>query len=352
MKSKIAFVILLLFFAYLLFYPVKITPEKYTALPIPELTGKFEANSDLAALEVIFKGECQECEDVDMDAEGNIYGSAVDGKIMKFVHGKSEVFAETNGRPLGMHFDSNQNLIVCDAQKGLLSIDPAGKITVLATEHNGLPFKFTDDVDIASNGVMYFTDASHKFHNEEYVLDFIEHGANGRLLSYHPESKVTTLLLDNLYFANGVAVSPDDSFVLVNETSQHQIRKYWLDGNKAGTSEIILENLPFYPDGISRGENGIFWVAMQSPRNKLSESLSKYPFVRKMVARLPAALLPKPKNYSYVLGINGDGEIIHNFQDPEAKFAQITSIHQVGNQLYLGSLSENGIGFYQFEISF
>jgi hypothetical protein len=349
MKKKILLLILLLLIAYLLFYPVKINPEKYSALPIPELVGNFAVNSDLAKMEVIFKGECKECEDIDTDAEGNIYGSAVDGKIMRFVNGKSEIFADTKGRPLGMHFDSHQNLIVCDAQKGLLSINPKGEITVLATENNGLPFKFTDDADISKNGTIYFSDASHKFHNEQYKLDFIEHGANGRLLSYHPESKVTTLLLDNLYFANGVAVSEDDSFVLVNETSQHQIRKYWLEGNKAGSSEILIENLPFYPDGISRGENGIFWVAMHSPRNALSEQLSQLPFVRKMVVRLPPPLLPKPKNYSFVLGINGQGEIIYNLQDPAAKFAQITSIHQVGNLLYFGSLSENGIGRYELK---
>ncbi len=285
MKKKIVLLILLLFIGYLLFYPVKLTPEKYTALPIPELVGDFAVNSDLAKMEVILKGECNQCEDIDVDAKGNIYGSAVDGKIMKFVQGTSEVFADTKGRPLGMHFDDHQNLLVCDAQKGLLSINPAGEITVLTTEQNGLPFKFTDDADIAKSGTIYFTDASHKFHNEQYKLDFIEHGANGRLLSYHPESKVTTLLLDNLYFANGVAVSEDDSFVLVNETSQHQIRKYWLDGNKAGSSEILIENLPFYPDGISRGENGIFWVAMQSPRNVFSEKLSTFTKAQKLQFR-------------------------------------------------------------------
>jgi sugar lactone lactonase YvrE len=35
-----------------------------------------------------------------------------------------------------------------------------GAIEVLATEADGVPFGFTNDVDIAPDGTIYFTDAS------------------------------------------------------------------------------------------------------------------------------------------------------------------------------------------------
>ena len=54
----------------------------------------------------------------------------------------------------------------------------------------------------------------------------------GRLLSYNPKTKKTHVLADGLFYANGVALSPDESFVLVVETLSVTIHKYWLKGPK------------------------------------------------------------------------------------------------------------------------
>ena len=104
-------------------------------------------------------------------------------------------FANTGGRPLGMEFDAQDNLIVCDAHKGLLSIDPKGTVTTLATEEGGVKFGFTDDLAIAKDGTIYFTDASHKFHAPNYLADLMEHRGNGKFLKYDPATKTTTKLI-------------------------------------------------------------------------------------------------------------------------------------------------------------
>lgn len=59
------------------------------------------------------------------------------------------VFANTGGRPLGLHFDRRGNLIVADTHRGLLAIHPSGTIELLVNSAGGVPFRFTDDVDIA-----------------------------------------------------------------------------------------------------------------------------------------------------------------------------------------------------------
>ena len=59
------------------------------------------------------------------------------------------MFAETAGRPLGLHFSADGGLIVCDAYKGLLLVDRSGAIESLVSEVDGVPLVFTDDVDIA-----------------------------------------------------------------------------------------------------------------------------------------------------------------------------------------------------------
>jgi sugar lactone lactonase YvrE len=241
---------------------------------------------------------------------------------------------------VGHRFDAAGNLIVADAAKGLLSISPDGKITTLATGHGGLPFGLTDDVEPGADGNYYFSDATWK-HGMQFMLDFLEHGANGRLLCYDPRTRATRLLLDKLHFANGVAVAPDASFVLVAETSEYRVRRVWLAGPKAGQSDVFIENLPGFPDGISSNGRGIFWLAMVAPRDAQQDSLLPRPFLRKLLLRLH---LPDPalRRYAMVLGLDAAGRVVHNLQDPSANaYAPITAVQEHGGMLYLGSHLEN-----------
>ena len=272
-----------------------------------------------------------------------IYVGYDNGTIMS----NDGIFSNTEGRPLGMAFDLEDNLIVADAIQGLLLIDISGEVTSLSkkSDTDNIPFKFVDDLDIASDGKIYFSDASSKHGYGSDRLELFEHSPNGRLLVYDPITQKTTTLLKDLYFANGVALSSDESFVLVNETFMYRIQKYWLKGDKAGTAEIFIENLPGFPDNVSSNEEGIFWVALFNPRNDFVEISSNKPFLRKMVLRLPESLQPQPANHSFVLGIGEDGKVVHNLQyKAEEAYSPITSVKQYENDLYFGSLTHAGWG--------
>lgn len=90
---------------------------------------------------------------------------------------------------------------------------------MLTDEAEGLKFKLTDAVDIGPDGTLYFTDASSKYSIEHAFLDMMDGRPHGRFLSYDPSTKQTTVLLKDLYFANGVALSHDQTFVIVCETA-------------------------------------------------------------------------------------------------------------------------------------
>ena len=335
----------LLFATYLVAWPVPIKPQEWTPPKAPELTGQYEYNSFLEAATFLLKGIADGPEDVAIDAEGRIYGGMADGTIVRTGGPLAfpEVFAYTAGRPLGLDFDAAGNLIVADAIKGLLSVDPAGAITVLADNHKGEAFVFTDDVDVASNGLIYFSDASVRFGYGHDYEDIIEHGPNGRLYVYDPEKNETRLLLSDLYFANGVAVAPDDSFVLVNETGAYRVQKVWVMGPKAGNAEVLIENLPGFPDGISSNGDGTYWIALFAPRVPILDLTLPHPILRTMLYRMPSGLRPAPMMYGFVLGIDQQGKVVHNFQGPSGAFAPITSVEQHGGKLYLGSLTSNRI---------
>jgi sugar lactone lactonase YvrE len=264
MLKKTGIVILLLLLVLVLFSVLTespVDPVSYSPPAAPDMVGAIAPNDLLMGSEIIAAGKINGPEDVAVDGDGCLYGGTRDGEIIRiWPDGTIEEFAETGGRPLGLHFDEKGNLIVCDAYRGLLSIDADGKPAILAESVEGAPFRFTDDLDIAGNGIIYFSDASDTFDHSKYLYDLLESKPHGRLMSYSPADGKVTVLLKGLYFANGVALSKNEDFVLVTETYRYRIIRYWLKGPKAGTSDIFADNLPGFPDGISADRKGTSWI--------------------------------------------------------------------------------------------
>ena len=337
---------------YLFLWPVPIDPGVWESPPQPPFEGEFAANTVLQQMELFATPDSHGPEDVAVDAEGRVYVGVVEGKILRYDADGSnpQVFAETGGRPLGLDFDVDGNLIVADAAKGLLSADAEGKVTVLCTESNGVPLGFTDDVDVDSKNVARFSDASVKWDHHHVMNEALESRPNGRLVKYDIGTGECVDVLDELYFANGIAVSPDETYVLVNETMRYRTKRVFVRGPRAGVVETFIENLPGFPDGISTGSNGIFWLAVYAPRNELLDSAAPSPWLRRLIYRVPEDLKPKPRRHPFVLGLDASGKVVHNLQDSEGKdFSKSTSAEEVDGSLYVGSLTEPKWG--RFDLS-
>ncbi|WP_439888079.1 SMP-30/gluconolactonase/LRE family protein [Pseudomonas sp. MBLB4123] len=331
---------------YLAVTPSPIDPLAWQAPPAPAMTGVLEPNDTLMKAELIAKGQLQGPEDSAVDAQGRLYSGLHDGRIVRIdASGRLETFAETGGRPLGMDFDAAGNLIVADAYQGLLAIDPQGRIEVLSIEAAGVPFKFTNDLTIARDGRIYFSDASSRFEQPDYLLDLLEARPHGRLLRYDPRTKTTEVLLEGLYFANGVALSAEEDFVLVNETYRYRITRYWLEGDQAGTADTFIDNLPGLPDNLEGDGAGLFWVALPTPRKADADLLHRHPWFKAQLAKLPRVLWPKAIPYGLVVAIDEQGEIVRSLHDTSGSHLRmITSAKPVGDYLYLGSLDNDRIG--------
>ena len=335
--------------AVFLLKPAPIDPAAYTPPIPPELTGVLEPNNHLQKAELLALGKINGPEEVAVDRQGCVYGGTQDGKIMRLLpDGGLEVFADTHGRPLGIEFDRHGNLIVCDAYQGLLSIDPHGKIKTLVRSAEGIPLKFTDALDIASDGTIYFTDASSKYAQKDYLYDLLESKPHGRFMSYDPDTGQIKVLLKDLYFANGVALSRQENFVLVCETYRYRILRYWLAGPKAGTHEIFVDNLPGFPDNISSNQKGAFWLALFTVRNETVDKLHPHPFLKAQLSKLPKIFWPQPKPYGFVLALDEKGQIVQSLHEPTGKhLKEITSAQEYGGFLYLGNLGNDRIGKYE-----
>lgn len=339
---------LLLLIGYLLTWPVPIAPVAWEAPDSPGFVGVFATNERLASAETLSTAGEPGPEDFTVGHDGRLYAATARGWIIRYdsAGGAPTRWVNTDGRPLGMAFDSAGTLWVADAKRGLLAIAADGTVRVAAdTTSDDGPIRYADDVDVARDGRVYLSDASARFHPPAWdaldasLLEILEHRGSGRLLEHDPATGRTTVLAGGIVFANGVAMTHDDSAVLVNETGSYRVLRVERLGPGRGAVRPLVDALPGFPDNITRGRDGRYWIALVSPRNALVDRLAPYPFARKVVQRLPSWVRPAPVNYGHVIAVNDAGQVLASLQDPSGAYPMLTSALEVPGWLYLGSLS-------------
>ena len=285
-------------------------------------------------------------EDVAVAQSGEIYTGTREGYLLRISPDGLTVerIAQTGGRPLGIEVHPAGWLAVCDAHRGLLRIDPGtGDITELVTAVDGRPLRFTNNCAIARDGSIYFSDSSQFYGLDEFKGDILSHTGSGRVMRRDPDGNVS-VVLDGLDFANGVALSEDESFLLVAETGGYRVTRLDLTGPEAGRRSVIIDNLPGLPDNMSTGSDGVFWIAMPSARNSLLDTLLPRPgFLRSAVWAMPDRLQPDAQRITWVVGIDGEGAVVHNLQGSGRSFHYVTGVREHQRRLYHGSLVEPAI---------
>jgi sugar lactone lactonase YvrE len=349
---KLLLLALALLALYLTLWPVPVDPVTWNAPVDRGYVAPFAVNDRLGIATAIELGDFEGPEDIAVGFDGLLYSGTKDGKIISFNADGSglKVFADTGGRPLGIEF-AGSYLYVANSFIGLQRIRKDGLVVTLADKFAGNAIAYADDVAVANDGTVYFSDASSRFAANEWsgtysasLLDILEHGGHGRILKYDPFNNETTMVMDGLNFANGVAISDDQTYLLVIETGSYRVQRYWLQGPLAGTSEVIIDNLPGFPDNINNGLDGRFWIGLVAPRSAILDSYSNSPFMRKLIQRLPAAMRPKAVPSTHLIAIDGDGNVLMNLQDSKGRFPAITGALETGDELFLSSLFGYRIG--------
>lgn len=346
--------------AYLSLWPVPIDPVAWAAPTAPGYTGVHAVNTKLAGLNLIALGTEEGPEHIVIAKDGKLYTTVASGNILRMNPDGSaqEVFANTGGRVLGFDFDGSGNLIAADAVKGLLSISPDRKVTVLTDKVGTDPIRYADAVIVARNGKMYVSDASTRFAPaswggtfEASVLDILEQSATGRVLEYDPATGATRVVARGLSFANGVALSQDEQTLFVNETGKYRVWKISVSANDLDVTQgsplasVLLDNLPGYPDNLMRGLDGKIWLGFAKPRNPTIDKMAGQPFMRKLTLRLPRAMWPIPPAYGHVMAFMEDGRVVADLQDPSGAYPETTAVTETPDKLYVQSLHAKGLGW-------
>ncbi len=286
-------------------------------------------------------------EDVLVAPDGRVWTGTADGAI--HVHdpstGSTTTVTATGGRPLGLENLPDGRILVCDAHRGLLALDPAtGDLETLLTEVDGERLLFCNNAAVTADGTIWFTDSSRVWRVEEWKSDLLEHTCTGRLFRRTPDGRVATVL-DGLCLANGVAITSEADAVLVAETGTRTIRRVHLHADgRAGASTVWVDDLPGHPDNIALGSDGLVWVTVASPTDTTLILLQRSPrAVRGLVRRLPERLKPKPKETARVLAFDSVGDLVHDLDFDATRWHVATGVREHGGRVWLGSLVQPAI---------
>lgn len=358
------------------FEPISVKP------PLP-LKGALALNDKLNNAERLFENEVKGPEGFGI-YKNELYTTLHNGYIVKLVNGKlvpvvkfgqdcGGVWDEAKcGRPLGIRFRGDF-MYACDAYYGVFKVDmKTGKYEQLVSMdvpiEGKLP-KMPNSVTVASDGTVYWTESMTENSLEDGLYSLLASGS-GRLVKYDPKTKTHEVLIENLHFANGVGIAPDDSYVIAAELSLSRIYRYHLKGPQKGTTDIFIEGLPGLPDNIQEDGAGGFYVTLVIPVDEenafITQKLGPYPLLRRFLSRLlylveaPVKFIDEvfPNYYTqqlkYRLGsfesvsltsseritvvkLNKDGDIVESLHSTDGKITMISDFIPFNGYYYLGS---------------
>lgn len=342
---------------------VYVTPG-YLDLPAAPATGAdsiYALNDKLESVELIGVGVVEAPEDVALDEDDNLYCGDRRGDIVRFFapdYKRHEVYAHIGGQPLGLRFDSEGNLNVCDGGMGLYRVTPQRNVEKLTDETDrswnsiidDSRLRLADDLDIAPDGKIYFSEATVRFEMAEWQIDSVEGRPNGRIICFDPATGKTHTVVRNLVFPNGICVSTDGRSILFAESWAARVSRYWIAGPKKGTVERVIESLPGYPDNINSASDGNYWLALMGMRSPTLDLAMHMPgFRKRMVKRLPDDEWLAPNiNVGCVVKFNDRGQILETLWERKGvNHPMITSMKEHRGYLYLGGITNNRIGRYK-----
>lgn len=368
--------------AYFMFWPTPIHPQPWDDTPNPGYVGPHAVNTRLADLTQWPLGAGQSGPEDIAAHRGQAYTGLVNGDIVRLGEGgQVTVLTNTGGRPLGLAITASGQMYIADGVKGLMSLNlserqPRPRPLLSEVDHPipNDPLRYADAVAIDPRGVVWVSDATRRFSVQQYggtfeasVLDILEHSCTGRLVAYDPVTRRNRVTLDGLCFPNGLAFTPDGRHLLVSETGALRILKIDLaklsvtrssqgmssvpslkNAMDQGAVQVLIDNLPGYPDNVTAGEQGRFWTGLTKPRSPLIDASADKPWLRAMMLRLPRALWPVPRAYGHVIAFDEQGRIVDDLQDPAGAYPETTAATEINGRLYVQSLNAATVGWMPY----
>lgn len=192
------------------------------------------------------------------DAEGNLFVVDIPfGRVFRISPaGAWALVCEYEGWPNGLKIAPDGRILIADYRRGLLELDPdTGKMTSLLAHRNSESFRGCNDLCIASNGDIYFTDQG------QTGL----HDPTGRVYRREPNGRLTCLI-SNGPSPNGLVLSPDEKTLFVAMTRDNSVWRAPLlaDGSVSKVGRFCHIFGTSGPDGLAMTSDGCLVLAHAS----------------------------------------------------------------------------------------
>src|SRR5262252_4883685 len=188
-----------------------------------------------------------------------LFSDIHNNRRMKYVPGQGvSVFQEPTNRANGLTRDLQGRLIACEHDSRRVTRQELdGSLTVIANSFQGRRLNRPNDVVVKSDGSIYFTDPwTNPAPPEQWDLTF------SGVYRLTPDLGTFTLLIDNFIIPNGLAFSPDESVLYINDSRRGHIRAFDLlpNGTLAKQTDRVFAELrgsePGVPDGMKVDKEG------------------------------------------------------------------------------------------------
>jgi gluconolactonase len=212
------------------------------------------------------------------DADGNVVFSDVPAsKRYRWEHGSGSITMvsdETHGGN-GQAYDGEGNLLVCQHHRQrVVAIAPDGEVTVLADSYNGKPFNRPNDLWIAPDGGVYFTDP---------LYGGGEKPQGGEHVYYiSPDDGSVLRVVDDMDKPNGLVGTPDGRTLYIADEGADRIYRYRIADDGRLTEKALF---------VERGSDG---MAMDAAGNVYATDDAVYVYspAGEQLARIALPHLP------------------------------------------------------------
>lgn len=342
-------------------------------------------------------------DDVVFDAAGRTaYASGMDGWIWKLdlQNATAEAWVRPPVNPAGMRFANarEDTLLVCasrlggdgsgaDANVGLYEVDLASaKITPLllrlplspdgaaervyaAAEQtavalesldaqNSRPFSLCNDLAVSGDGKrIYLTEPfvrADAAMGSGAVPEAIGLYPHGKLWRYDREERTVSLVLDGFTFVDGIlledGINGGEASVLFTETTKFRMMRAHLTGTRAGTADLLYENLPGLADGLDRDERGRIWIGIIKKRSGLMNFVHANPWIKPLLLRIPQNMLPISKTTGLLILDPSARQPLYFTMHDGSAVTDISVAVPHGGRAYLPSFDRHSRGLYSLAV--
>ena len=179
-------------------------------------------------------------------------------RIVRFKDGKCETFRSPSNNSNGLTLDKQGRLIACEhGSRRVTRTETDGTVTVLAERFEGKRLNSPNDVVVKSDGAIYFTDPPYGVKREERELDF------QGLYRISADGKTLSLLVKDFAKPNGLAFTPDEKILYVNDTEQGHIRAFDVAADGAISNSRVFAQTPG-ADGMKVDTAGTVYCTSQT----------------------------------------------------------------------------------------